>query len=108
MKVLTQQARFMYMNQGVDFVTVYDFSRNAAGVDLIYIPRNTVWCKVNHRSDYYASAPARLAQLARGAGDIRLHVAVLTLDAHMKSPERMFPMWSTPELHDRFVGKIPN
>ncbi|KAJ7931047.1 hypothetical protein B0H13DRAFT_1858271 [Mycena leptocephala] len=106
MKVLTQQARFMYMNPGVDFVTVYDFSRNAAGVDLIYIPRNTVWCKVNHRSDYYASAPARLAQLARGAGDIRLHVAVLTLDAHMKSPERMFPMWSTPELHDSTKGTL--
>jgi hypothetical protein len=106
-KVLTKQATFMYRNPGVDYVTVYDFTRNATSVDLI-IPHSTIWCKVNPRSDYYAAAPARLAQLAHGAGDTRLHVAVLTLDPHMKSPEHiiMFGMWSTPEIHDRLVRVV--
>ncbi|KAJ6537401.1 hypothetical protein DFH09DRAFT_1400612 [Mycena vulgaris] len=101
--VLKQQARFMYTNPGVDFVTVYDFTRNAKGINVRYIPHfSRGWCEIKLISDY-AAPSGRLGQLLRAAGTICVHLFVLSFNIQTETPERILPMWSTPQLHDEMV-----
>ncbi|KAJ7690055.1 hypothetical protein B0H17DRAFT_1201852 [Mycena rosella] len=104
-QVLTRQAQFMYNNPGVEFLTVFDLTRNASGTEWIHVPSGTGWSDVKPMSDYYAAASARLVQLARSAEVIRVHLATLSiLDTTAYTPsssaECMFPVWSTSHLHD--------
>ncbi|KAF7341351.1 hypothetical protein MVEN_01871600 [Mycena venus] len=108
--VLKQQARFMYTNPGVDFVTVYDFTRNAKGINLSNTPYfSRGWCEIKPISDY-AAASGRLGQLLRAAGAIRVHLVVLSSNLQRKAPERILPMWSVPQLPNdllRIVQDLP-
>ncbi|KAJ7434701.1 hypothetical protein FB451DRAFT_1418630 [Mycena latifolia] len=110
--ILTRQAQFMYRNPGVEFLTVFDLTRNARSTEWIDVPNGTGWSDVKPLSDYDAATPARLMQLVRSAraGGIRVHLAMLTLLDDASLDSSFFPLWSTPQLHDklvRIVGALP-
>ncbi|KAJ7468785.1 hypothetical protein FB451DRAFT_1177534 [Mycena latifolia] len=110
--ILTRQAQFMYRNPAVEFLTVFDLTRNARGTEWIDVPSGTGWSDVKPLSDYDAATPARLMQLVRSAraGGIRVHLAMLTLLDDASLDSSFFPLWSTPQLHNRLVrivGALP-
>ncbi|KAJ7657304.1 hypothetical protein DFH06DRAFT_1473282 [Mycena polygramma] len=105
-KVLTQQARFMYSNPGMGFVTVFNFTRNASGTEWIDFPRGTSWSEVKPRYGYLSAVPERLAQLTRSDQEICVYLVVLSFNERMTDIERMFPMWSPPQLHNSLAGIV--
>ncbi|KAF7351149.1 MYND-type domain-containing protein [Mycena sanguinolenta] len=110
--VLLQQARFMYANPGVDFLTVYDFTRNGRGIDSTKVRKSTpAWSQVKPRSDYAGAPGARLAHLLQSAGNIHIHLIVLSFElVNPHEPKRVVPMWSTPQVRDelsRVVQAFP-
>lgn len=108
-EVLMQQARFMYANPGVEFVTVFDFMRHATGTNWINAPSGTRWSAVRPLSVYGAAAAAsvRVAQLLRSAGDIQVHLVILILDRNdIPSTKTLFPMWSPTQLRHELVPLV--
>ncbi|KAJ6497693.1 hypothetical protein C8R45DRAFT_983874 [Mycena sanguinolenta] len=110
--VLSQQARFMYTNPEVDFLMVYDFTRNARGVDLVPNKVTPAWSEVKPTSDYAVPSDPRLAQLLQSAGNIHIHLIVLSVNSGntARGPDRVVPMWSTSQVRDelsRIVQALP-
>ncbi|KAJ7177079.1 hypothetical protein C8R46DRAFT_1246415 [Mycena filopes] len=109
--VLNQQAQFMYLNAGVSFLTVFDFTRSAKGTNSTDLASSMAsWIKPT--ADYRATASPRLEHLMRGArdGPVIVYLAALSFNNEGTAVERKFPMRSTPQLYAklaRIVQELP-
>ncbi|KAJ7763008.1 hypothetical protein B0H16DRAFT_1455444 [Mycena metata] len=99
--VLTQQAQFMYRNPETEFVTVLDFTRNARGTH--WIDMSGGWSEVKPISNYDALLGLKQIACRTRNGPVSVYLAALDFN---KVVERMFPMWSTPQLHSKVAGIV--
>ncbi|KAJ7138909.1 hypothetical protein C8R46DRAFT_1234148 [Mycena filopes] len=111
--VLNQQAQFMYLNAGVSFLTVFDFTRSAKGTNSTDLASSMAsWSEVKPTADYRATASPRLEHLTRGArdGPVLVYLAALSFNNEGTAVDRKFPMRSTPQLYAklfRIVQELP-